>query len=178
MLGYSARHSRTSMTPLSADEDTKLRKAFGRCAKAEDRQAGIDVVSAHYEKRHWFHCDCRPGAQRPPTLFLVGGSHLQREPHDDPNATAHDENCDFAYYGDEQKSIVRSYSCPREDENQLDLVHGFAEADTEPRTMRHIASGSPRPGLARVLCSLLHKANLDRFFSNTPLRAGREGRDR
>lgn len=166
------------MTALSADEDAKLRKAFGRFAKAEHRQAGTDVVSAHYEKRHWFHCDCRPGAQRPPTLFLVIGSHLQREPHDNPNATAHDANCDFAYEPDEQKHFVSSYRRPREDESHLDLVHDFADADAEPRAMRHISSGSPRPTLARVLCSLLHKAHLDRFFSNTPLRAGREGRDR
>jgi hypothetical protein len=177
MLSYSDRHSRASMTALAADEDAKLRKAFGRCAKAEHRQAGIDVVSAHYEKQRWFHCDCRRGAERPPTLFLVNGTHLQREPHGNPHATAHDEHCDFAYEPGEQHCFVRSYSRPLDNEKQLDLVRSFGDADSGPQVMRHISSGSPCPTLARVLCSLLHKANLDRFFPKTPLRGGRQGHD-
>jgi hypothetical protein len=172
MLSYSVRPSRAEKRQLSLDEDIKLRNAFGRFAKIECRQAGIDVVSTHYQKHHWFHCDCRPDQERAPTLFLVSGNHIQREPHDDPNVTAHDDGCEFARDPDEQKKLVRSYTIP-DNETQLSLVRKFSEAavetNPEPRT-RFVSTKAPQPALATVLRSLLRRSKLNKLYPQAPLR--------
>src|SRR5271165_3596984 len=64
MLKFSANRAQDTPVALTPDEDRKLRLAFGRFADNRHRQAGEDVVSAHYEKKRCFHCDCRPDYYR------------------------------------------------------------------------------------------------------------------
>ena len=161
---------------LSPDEDRKLRSAFGRFAMSECRQAGIDVVSRHYERQHWFHCDCRPGLSRPPTLFLVSGEHIQREARDDPNATPHADACVFARDPAEQHDLVRSYRRPT-NETRLCLVRKFtdvsAQPEHHPRTQL-VSTRVPQPALATVLRSLLARSGLNKLYASEPLHGEKE----
>jgi hypothetical protein len=171
MLKVSTLQTHAAPVALSSDEDRKLRLAFGRFAEQKHRKAGEDVVSVHYEKKRCFHCDCRPDAPKAPMLFLVTGTHIRREA--DGKGTPHDEGCDFAREADEQKRLVRTYQRPP-DEYRLNLVRNFSDAKVEPPSMAAITTKRSRPTLAKVLCSLLHEARLDRFFSTTPLHGNRE----
>jgi hypothetical protein len=171
MLKFSTLQTHALAVALSSDEDQKLRLAFGRFAKQPDRKAGEGVVSLHYEKKRCFHCDCRPDASKPPMLFLITGTHIRRET--DGKGTPHDEGCDFAREPDEQKRLVRSYQRPP-DEYRLNLVRKFSEAKVGPPSMAAVTTKRSRPTLAKVLCSLLHEAHLDRFFSTTPLHGNRD----
>jgi len=149
-----------------------VRLAFGRFSELRHRQAGEDVVLRHYNKERRFFCDCRPDAEHPPQLFLVTGSHIRREA--DGKGTPHDEGCDFARDPHEQKKIVLSYREP-EDEYQLNLVRNFGDAKKIPVIGTvSVTTRRTRPTLARTLCSLLHAASLDRFFSQTPLHGNRD----
>ncbi|MDD5585334.1 MAG: hypothetical protein PHY92_00055 [Alphaproteobacteria bacterium] len=174
MLRYSSDSSRSVVFPLSADEDRKLRSAFGRFAETSYRAAGARVVSFHYEKQRCFHCDCRPDAKQSPLLFLVSGMHIRREA--EGKGTPHRDSCDFAREPHEQKKLIKSYrrQAP-EDEHRLHIVRNFGDKlvarshGTSPAT-----TNRSRPALARVLCSLLHEARLDIFNSDEPLHGEHE----
>ncbi len=109
--------------------------------------------------------------QEPPLLFLVSGTHIRREA--DGKGTPHDEGCDFAREPAEQKRLVQSYKKPA-DIHRLNLVRNFSTGSVESSAQMSVSTKRSRPTLARVLCSLLRAANLDRFFSTTPLHGNRE----
>ncbi len=150
-----------------------MRLAFGRFAKVNSRKDGETVVSAHYEKQRWLHCDCRPDMKRAPTLFLVGGTHIQREP--TGAGTPHREDCEFAREAPEQMRLLQSYREPPPKEEQLNLVRNFSD-DSVPtlRCTQHVTTNRSRPTLARVLCALLYKANLHRFYPTDPMCGDRD----
>jgi hypothetical protein len=174
MLKFSTLQSHISPVALSADEDRKLRRAFGRFARKQYRQDGEAVVSAHYEKHHCFHCDCHAAAPRAPRLFLVSGTHIRRET--EGKGMPHAESCDFAREPHEQKKLVNSYRWQSSgDEYRFNLLRHFGDKDlpSQRRTVSATTNQS-RPTLARVLCALLDRAGLDRFSSNEPLHGNRE----
>ena len=166
MLQFSSNRAHDTPVALTPDEDRNLRLAFGRFADNRHRRAGEDVVSLYYEKKRCFHCDCRPDATKAPLLFLVTGTHIRREA--DGKGTPHDEGCEFARDHEEQKRLVLSYR-RSPDDHKLNLVREFSKSVPQPRGTMVVTTKRSRPTLARVLCSLLHDANLDRFFSTTPL---------
>ncbi|MDR3423726.1 MAG: hypothetical protein P4M13_01420 [Alphaproteobacteria bacterium] len=173
MLKFSTNQSHVTPIALSPDEDRKLRLAFGRFAEGRHRSDGEDVVSKHYELKHRFLFDCRPDAPHAPLLFLVAGTHIRREV--DGRGTPHDEGCDFFREPQEQKKLIVSYRRQKpEDEHQLNLLRNFRDDDTPPRLTAHVTTNRSRPKLARVLCSLLHEAKLDRLYPTEPLRGNRE----
>jgi len=177
MLHYSTKPSRTKLSPLTAEEDLKLRRAFGKFAEWQYRNDGAKIVSAHYEKQRWFHCDCRPDMQRPPTLFLVNGTHIKRE--DDGDGTPHTETCDFIRYAHEQKKLTCINISSDNDARPFNLLHNFGDEYASKRSYTSsISFRDPKPKLARVLFRLLKKAQLNCLDPTTPLRSGKEGSEK
>lgn len=165
MLKYADKKSGGLPIELSAEEDHKLRLAFGRFAEEHHRQAGSAVVSTHYEKHRFLHCDCRPDCSDTPLLFLVSGTHIRRQM--DGKGTAHNENCVFARDPLEQKELIASYrESQSEDVFQLNLLRNFATKQSLPQDGGlHVTTNRSRPALARTLCLLLAQAKLDRFYA-------------
>ena len=147
---------------------------LARFAEQQYRQDGEAVVSVHYEKHRCFHCDCRAAAPHAPLLFLVTGTHIRREP--EGKGIPHDESCDFAREPDEQKRLINSYRRQKpEDEHQFNLLRNFSENNSPPqRRTLSVTTNRSRPTLAKVLCSLMHQAKLDRFYAADSLRGDRE----
>lgn len=174
MLKLSTGQSHVVPIALSPDEDKKLRLAFGRFANGNHRHDGEVVVSKHYELSHRFLCDCRPDAPRAPRLFLITSSHIRREPEN--KGTPHHESCDFSREPHEQKKMIGSYRQQKpEDERQLHILRNFSDSPvTLPHCTIRVTTNRSRPTLARVLCSLLHEAKLDRFYAADSLHGDRE----
>src|ERR1700721_1837162 len=102
-----------------------------------------------------------PQCSKSAFLFLCTGTHIRREI--DGKGTPHDEGCYFARDSDDQKRLVRSYQRPS-DEHKLNLVRNFNDGKIEPSCTHAVSTKRSRPTLAKVLCSLLHAANLDHYF--------------
>lgn len=169
MLKFSTHQAFTKAVPVSQEEDQTLRLAFGRFGHASHRKAGEKVVFRYYAKNHCFHCDCRPLEAQAPLIFLVEGTHIRRQT--EGKGTPHHDNCDFAYDEERLKSIGFNYRLPTaEDRKKLNLLGNFGEAEArEPRNPSPVSQSHGRTKLARVLCMLLHEAQLDRLGPAEPL---------
>jgi len=178
MLRYSVNPSRAPVGTLSSEEDLKIRRAFGCLAEPRHRAEGEAVVSAHYQKDHWFLCDCRPDAPRPPTLFLTVSGNIQRE--DRGDGTDHEENCVFDRDDEQQKKFVKSYRLGQQGDRRFNLVRNFTSDDKTPDSRLSVVTRqTDRDALASVLCELLHQARLDRFDQQETWRGdkGRQTRE-
>lgn len=149
---------------VTPEEDRVMRAAFGRYGgRPQDRAAGALVVARYQQlgSGHWFLCDCRGGAQRPPALVPVAQTHIRR--HEDQRWPVHCDDCDFYRDQDEQRALTASYARPSAGKpmrlaRPLGRVAQAAVASSASRSPH-----TSRPGLARLLIRLLVDAGLQRI---------------
>ena len=139
-----------------------MRQAFGRYGQGAARAAGAAVVQRyqHVAGGHWFYCDCRGDAARPPALIPVLERFVRR--HEEAGWPAHDPDCDFARDHDEQRELLRSYARGPA-QGPLRLVRSLADAhdpDLSDGGRRDYSISARRDSLARLLTHLVVEAGL------------------
>ena len=168
MLSIGRRVQDGGHRPLTVAEDHALRQAFGRYGKGSARPAGAAVVQRyqHVAGGHWFYCDCRGDAARPPALIPVLERFVRR--HEQAGWPGHDPDCDFARDQTEQRELLRSYAggpAP----GPLRLVRSLAETRDPGLPVgarRDRSISTRRDGLARLLTHLMVEAGLQRVAAD------------
>lgn len=161
MLHHAAKGASTDARPITLEEDRALRAAFGRFGGTETARMAAMPVVARYQSLgagRWLLCDCQPGAARPPVLIPVAMTHVRR--HDDPRWSRHAEGCEFDRDPEEQLEITASYRRPRA--RPFRLARRFEPLLTSAfkREFKACSQASRRPGLAKLLLSLVDGAGL------------------
>ena len=96
MLLVAPKGSASTPVPVTSEEDSILRAAFGRYGgRLADREAAAPIVRRYQQLGigSWFLCDCRLGVERPPALVPVSQTHIRR--HQDDRWPVHCDGCDF-----------------------------------------------------------------------------------
>ncbi len=169
MLHHVAKGVSADADPVTPDEDHALRAAFGRYGgSATARMAAMPVV-ARYQTLgagRWFLCDCRPGVERRPALIPVALTHIRR--HDDPRWSRHAEGCEFNRDPDEQREIIASHRRPGA--RPFRLARRFTPLWTSAfnREVKACSQASKRPGLAKLLLTVMESAGLQTVPAGRP----------
>jgi hypothetical protein len=171
MLRYSVRPSRLPVGTLSKEDDSVIRRAFGGAPEMACRVEGERLVSLHRKSDHWFLCDCRPDAERSPTLFLSDAGHIQRE--EKGRGTEHDESCPFFRNDTRQKKFVQRYKRRSSDKRKFRLVIKFKNDDDKIPSTSTVTKHSDRPALAQVLFEVLQEAGLNNIPVEEPFCGGK-----
>ncbi len=80
MPQVSRRGSVQDVSELSTQEDSALRRAFGRFGDPEARAAGAEVVHRYQRvgAGSWLLCDCLGRVEWPPALIPVAEAHIRQ----------------------------------------------------------------------------------------------------
>lgn len=150
---------------LTPAEDGVMRAAFGRYGGAAEARAAAAGIVRRLETSgpgYWFHCDCRPDAERPPVLVPVAETHIRR--HEAAAWPSHAVTCDFFREPPEQAELTRSFA--RLARRGLCLVRPWAGATCDVLDEVRVASPhTGRPQLARALVRLMTAAGLQQTGS-------------
>ncbi|MBP2611442.1 hypothetical protein [Agrobacterium pusense] len=121
------------------------------------------VVTFQKGNGHWLICSCNGKGEHPPTLFFRK-NHLVRH----HQSSEHHVDCAFYRSISEQNASLRSYAKPSR--KKLALLGKFQDGNRPPREVATRKEGKwrRRSTLARLLCTLLTRAEIQNTSSSSP----------